>query len=60
MKATDFYTGGRFAFFFIYLMGMRDNDLNGSGLRLVNTEEGVQLTINREASGSSPQMLSSV
>ena len=46
--------------FFIYLMGMRDNDLNGSGLRLVNTEEGVQLTINREASGSSPQMLSSV
>ena len=59
MKATDFYTGGRFAFF-IYLMGMRDNDLNGSGLRLVNTEEGVQLTINREASGSSPQMLSSV
>ena len=59
MKATDFYAGGRFAFF-IYLMGMRDNDLNGSGLRLVNTEEGVQLTINREASGSSSQMLSSV
>ena len=59
MKATDFYAGGRFAFL-IDLMGMRDNDLNGSGLRLVNTEEGVQLTINREASGSSPQMLSSV
>ena len=46
---------------------MRDNDLHGSGLRLVNREEGIQLAIDRKASGSrmlsvtssSSQMLSS-
>ena len=31
---------------------MRDNDLHGSGLRLVNMEEGIQLAIDRKASGS--------
>ena len=31
---------------------MRDNDLHGSGLRLVNREEGIQLAIDRKASGS--------
>ena len=30
---------------------MKDNDLHGSGLKLVNME-GVQLAINREASAS--------
>ena len=31
---------------------MRDNDLHGSELRLVSTKEGVQLAINKKASGS--------
>ena len=31
---------------------MRDNDLHRSGLKSVNAKDGVQLTINRKASGS--------
>ena len=31
---------------------MRDNDLHGSELRLVSTKKGVQLAINKKASGS--------
>ena len=50
MNATDFYTGDRFALF-IDLRSMRDN-LQGGELRLVNTKEGVQLAINKKASGS--------
>ena len=50
MNATDFSAGDRFALF-MDLRSMRDNDLHGSGLRLVNTKRGVQLAINRKASG---------
>ena len=31
---------------------MTKNDLHGSGLRLVNTKDGVPLTVNRKTSGS--------
>ena len=31
---------------------MRDNDLHRSALKSVNAKDGVQLTINRKASGS--------
>ena len=41
LDATDFYTGDRFALF-IDLRSMKENNLHGSGLRLVNTKEGVQ------------------
>ena len=41
----------RFALF-IDLRSMKENNLHGSGLRLVNTKEGVQLSINRNPSGS--------
>ena len=51
MNATDFYAGDRFGLF-IDLRSMRDNDLHGSGLRLVNTKDGVHLAINRKGSGS--------
>ena len=34
-----------------WISGIWDNDLHGSGLRLVNTKERVQLAINRKASG---------
>ena len=50
MNAKDFYAGDRFGLF-IDLSSMRDDNLHGNGLRLVNTK-GVQLAINREASGS--------
>ena len=30
---------------------MRDSELHGSGLKLVNMKEGVQLAINRKVSG---------
>ena len=48
---SDFFAGDRFALF-IDLRSMKDNELHGSGLRLVNTKEGVQLTLNRKTSGS--------
>ena len=51
MNATDLYAGDRFAVF-IDLRSMRDNDLHGNGLRLVNTKEGGQLAIKRKESGS--------
>ena len=50
INATDFYAGNRFALF-IDLRSMRDKDLHGSGLKLVNKKE-VELGINRKASGS--------
>ena len=40
MNATDFYARDRFTLF-IDLRSMRDNDLHGSGSRLVNTKGGV-------------------
>ena len=51
LDATDFYTGDRFALF-VDLRSMKENNLHGSGLRLVNTKEGVQLSIKRNTSGS--------
>ena len=51
MNATEFYAGDKFVLF-IDLRSMKDNEFHGSGLRLVNTKEGVQLTINRTATGS--------
>lgn len=51
MNATDFYARERLGLF-IDLRSMRDNDLHGSGLRLVNTKDGVHLAINRKGSGS--------
>ena len=51
MNATDFYTGDKFGLF-IDLRSMEDTKLHGSGLRLVNTKDGVQLEIERTASGS--------
>ena len=50
MTPSDFFAGDRFALF-IDLRSMKDNELHGSGLRLVNTKEGVQLTLNRKTSG---------
>ena len=51
MNATEFYAGDRFALF-VDLRSMGENRLDGSGLRLVNAKDGVQLTINRTTSGS--------
>lgn len=51
MTPSDFYAGDRFALF-IDLITMKDSELHGLGLRLVNTKEGVQLTVNRKALGS--------
>ena len=45
------YAGDSFALF-IDLRSMRVNHLHGSGLRVMNTKEGVQLAIKRKASGS--------
>ena len=50
LDATDFYAGDRFALF-IDLRSMKENNLHGSGLRLVNTK-GVQFSIKRNTSGS--------
>ena len=50
-KATKFYTGDKFGLF-IDLRSMQDNTLHGSGLRLMNTEDGVQLEITRAPLGS--------
>ena len=51
MNVTGFYGGDRFALF-VDLRSMGENQLHSSGLRLVNTKDGVQLTINRTMSGS--------
>jgi len=51
MTPNDFYAGDKFALF-IDLRSVEDNALHGSGLRLVNTKEGVQLVLNRKTSGS--------
>ena len=50
LDATGFYAGDRFALF-VDLRSMKENNLRGSGLRLVNTKEGVQLSIKRNTSG---------
>jgi len=49
MDATKFYTEDKFALF-IDLRSMRDQDMHGSGLMLVKTQDGVLLEINRKTS----------
>ena len=51
MNATDFFTGNNFGLF-IDLRSMTDNDLHGSGMKLIDTKEGVQLAIYRKSSSS--------
>ena len=50
MAPSEFYSD-RFALF-IDLRSMKENDLHGSGMGLVNTKDGVQLVINRNLKGS--------
>ena len=45
INLTDVYAGDRFALF-VDLRSMGENQLHSSGLRLVKTKCGVQLTIN--------------
>ena len=65
INTTDFYAGNRFALF-IDLRSMRDKDLHGSGLRLVNKKKlSSELTGKHRVQGmlnvisSSSRMLSS-
>lgn len=67
MDATKFYTEDKFGLS-TDLRSMEGHDLHSSGLRLVNTKDGVQLEIEREkyraqeasnATFSLPPMLSS-
>ena len=51
MTPSEFYAGDSFALF-VDLRSMKENDLHGSGSRLVNSKDGVQLTMNRKTSGS--------
>ena len=51
MNAEKFYTDEKFCLL-IDLRSMADHDMHGSGTRLVNTKDGVQLEIERKASGS--------
>ena len=51
MNATKFYTDNKFGVM-IDLRSMADHSMHGSGTRLVNTKDGVQLELERNASGS--------
>ena len=51
MNATKFYTENKFGLM-IDLRSMADHSMHGSGTRLVNTKDGVQLELERNASGS--------
>ena len=51
MNLTKYLTGNKFGLF-IDLRSMADTTLHGNGQRLVNTHDGVQLKIERNASGS--------
>ena len=56
MKATEnshidaqaFYAGNKFALW-VDLRSTEDNSLHGSGIRLVNTKDGVQLAMTRSS-----------
>ena len=52
MNLTKFYTDDRFGLL-IDLRSMADQALHGSGARLVNTKDGVQLELERNSSGAS-------
>ena len=51
MNLTKFYTDHNFGLL-IDFRSMPDQELHGSGTRLVNTKDGVQLELERDASGS--------
>ena len=51
MTLTKYLTGNKFGLW-IDLRSMADTNLHGNGQRLVNTQDGVQLEIERTASGS--------
>ena len=51
MNTTKFYTEDKFGLM-INLRSMADHSMHGSGTRLVNTKDGVQLELERNASGS--------
>ena len=51
MNPTKFYADNKFGVM-IDLRSMADHSMHGSGTRLVNTKDGVQLEIERNASGS--------
>ena len=51
MNATKFYTENKFGLM-IDLRSMADHSMHGSGTRLVNTKDVVQLELERNASGS--------
>ena len=51
MDLTKYLTGSKFGLF-IDLRSMADTTLHGNGQRLVNTQDGVQLEIEQNASGS--------
>ena len=51
MNLTKYLTGNNFGLF-IDLRSMADKTLHGNGERLVNTQDGIQLTIERNTTGS--------
>ena len=51
MNSKKFYTDKKFGLL-IDLRSMADPAMHGSGTRLVNTKDGVQLELERNASGS--------
>ena len=51
MDATKFYTGDNFGLL-IDMRSMADQEMHGSGRRIVNSTDGVQLEIDRKAEGS--------
>ena len=51
MNVTKFYADNKFGVM-IDLRSMADHSMHGSGTRLVNTKDGVQLELERNASGS--------
>ena len=48
MNLEKYFTGGGFGLW-VDLRSMRENELHGSGMRLVNTKDGVQLSSTRKA-----------
>ena len=53
MTLEKFYTGGKFGLL-IDLRSMASQEMHGSGLRLVNSTDGVQLEIVRDTKGTGP------
>ena len=51
MNLTKFYTGDNFGLV-IDMRSMADQSMHGSGTRIVNSTDGVQLEIERDAKGS--------